>query len=283
MGPHPPPNNTKTYKHTKHITIYCSYPGPVGLPLNRPTVLYNSRWDAQRQGIQALKGHLRTLDHAALRRGVMAARRALEYRLDGWSGEDMLPLLLYQMHQRLASFDGAMPAHVKQLYNDVSTSRDYNAGLDGDQNSMAAHLVESHAGLEVTQGGVTQRWQCSTFDGANCPCMRWTAGLEAELLRVVTAAGSDLWRHQRSSGAGLQNRSAAKARWRPLMRMATVRAGGLKWGTDYRSVLRHVLYLVESARSPNASVSLEPSVLALALPLGDVLLRNHWPLGEGAN
>ena len=67
------------------------------------------------------------------------------------------------------------------------------------------------------------------------------------------------------------------------MRMATVRAGGLKWGTDYRSVLRHVLYLVESARSPNASVSLEPSVLALALPLGDVLLRNHWPLGEGAN
>ena len=134
-----------------------------------------------------LKAELRALDYDSLARGVMAARGALQYHLGRFTGRDMLPLLVFQMSQRLAT-PIELPNNTFSLANDVEADRDYDAGLDSsdrDEKTLAAHAVAAHAELSV-EG---QRWQCSTFDGSLCPCIRWDAQKDGALREAVAAAG----------------------------------------------------------------------------------------------
>ena len=62
---------------------------------------------------------------------MLRARTALEYHLGGWTGRGMLPLLLFEMHARLAAGPIVTPPPqraVAALYNDVETERDYSRG-----------------------------------------------------------------------------------------------------------------------------------------------------------
>ena len=58
---------------------------------------FTVRMEPTRDNLLRLKEHLKTLDHGAMLRNVRAAKHALTYRLDAYQGDDMLPLLLYEM------------------------------------------------------------------------------------------------------------------------------------------------------------------------------------------
>ena len=79
------------------------------------------RMEPTRDNLLRLKEHLKTLDHAAMLRGVRAAKHALTYRLDGYTGDDMLPLLLHEMH-RVASVPVRTPP-IPNRYRSAPLSR----------------------------------------------------------------------------------------------------------------------------------------------------------------
>ena len=85
--------------------------------------------------------------------------------MGSYTGLGMLPLLLHQMHARLAAGPIVTPSNVVALYNDVETERDYNAGLQSDS-SQCAHAVSTAAALLVD--GV--RWDCISTDGYQAGC-----------------------------------------------------------------------------------------------------------------
>ena len=115
-------------------------------------------------------------DHGALVSGVRRARRAFEYHLHAYTGRDMLPLLLYAMHQRLvhsrlppASARGAAasvarppaadapPAwtRVEPLSNSVSAAESYTTrwavpdGLDGRPPSFRRPVLWQQVGTQI--------------------------------------------------------------------------------------------------------------------------------------
>ena len=107
-----------------------------------------------------LKAHLKTLDHAKLLRGVRAAKHALTYRLDKHQGDDMLPLLLYEMHKVAAKPILPPPLlSVRQLHNDIVTDRDYDVGLRNVQ-SQRAHDVSATASIELNSSSGGSREVC---------------------------------------------------------------------------------------------------------------------------
>ena len=60
------------------------------------------RLDPTAATLKGLKAHLASLDHASLFRNVRAAKHALTYQLDGYTGADLLPLLPCETHRRAA-------------------------------------------------------------------------------------------------------------------------------------------------------------------------------------
>jgi len=60
------------------------------------------RLDPTAATLKGLKAHLASLDHASLFRNVRAAKHALTYQLDGYTGADLLPLLPCETHKRAA-------------------------------------------------------------------------------------------------------------------------------------------------------------------------------------
>ncbi|EOD15787.1 hypothetical protein EMIHUDRAFT_119255 [Emiliania huxleyi CCMP1516] len=160
-------------------------------------------------------------NYEALHRGVLRARAALEYHLDEYTGRDMLPLLLWQMHRRLLDGPPAAPRGVRQVYNDVRTDHDYSAAL-AHARGRAAHVVEAHAELTVETEEGKQRWQCSTYDACMCSCVKWTDELDDVLLTAIEIEGnrsvSPLWRARRSS---FEESNA----WMQLMRQVRSTAG----------------------------------------------------------
>lgn len=138
---------------------------------------FSVRMEPTRANLLGLKAHLKTLDHAKLLAGVRAAKHALTYRLDKYEGDDMLPLLLYEM-SRVASVPIAPPPllSVRQLSNDIATDRDYDVGLRNVQ-SQRAHDVSAAAVVELNHSdtGRSERWSCSTRDGYMCACRKQPA------------------------------------------------------------------------------------------------------------
>jgi hypothetical protein len=131
--------------------------------------------------LPSLKSFVKGLDHAALLKGVRLAKRALEYHVGSYTGLGMLPLLLHQMHARLAAGPIVSPSNVVALYNDVETERDYNAGLQSDS-SQCAHAVSTAAALLVD--GV--RWDCVSTDGYQAGCS--TKGAADAATKTATTA-----------------------------------------------------------------------------------------------
>ena len=115
--------------------------------------------------LPSLKSFVKALDYDKLVRGVRLAKRALEYHLGTYDGDDMLPLLLHQMSERLRAGPIVRPPNVLALSNDVETDRDYDANLRNDK-SQCAHAVAAHAAVKVD--GV--RWDCVTTDGYQAGC-----------------------------------------------------------------------------------------------------------------
>ena len=54
-------------------------------------------------------------DYTRLLSGVRHARRAFEYHLSGYTGRDMLPLLVYAMHNRLEH--STIPPYLTAMYS----------------------------------------------------------------------------------------------------------------------------------------------------------------------
>lgn len=119
--------------------------------------------------IPSLKKIVLGLDHAKLLRGVKLAKAALEYHVGAYDGADMLPLLLHQMHARLALGPPVLPTNVQLLHSDVETDRDYDANLQNDK-TQCAHAV-STASVVLVDG---VRWDCVSTDGYQAGCS--TAG-----------------------------------------------------------------------------------------------------------
>ena len=130
--------------------------------------LFSVRIEPTRANLLDLKAHLRRLDHAQLLQGVRAAKHALTYRLDGYRGDDMLPLLLFEMARVLKAAPIPPPAGVRAIANDVDPRRDYNAGLQDVRSQRKAHWVETHAA--VAAGGAV--WDCASMDGYMCECQQ---------------------------------------------------------------------------------------------------------------
>uniref|UniRef100_A0A7S3AU11 Exostosin GT47 domain-containing protein n=1 Tax=Haptolina ericina TaxID=156174 RepID=A0A7S3AU11_9EUKA len=119
--------------------------------------------------IPSLKKIVLGLDHAKLLRGVKLAKAALEYHVGAYDGADMLPLLLHQMHARLALGPPVLPTNVQLLHSDVETDRDYDANVRNDK-TQCAHAV-STASVVLVDG---VRWDCVSTDGYQAGCS--TAG-----------------------------------------------------------------------------------------------------------
>ena len=127
---------------------------------------FSVRLDPTSTNLARLKGTIKGLDHALLLRGVRAAKAALTYRLDGYTGADMLPLLLHEMWQVARVPIPPVPS-VQLLRSDVETEHDYDVGL-ADTRSQRAHDV--FASSTVRHEGVD--WECSTKDGYMCSCKK---------------------------------------------------------------------------------------------------------------
>ena len=133
---------------------------------------FSVRLEPTKRNLASLKQTLKAVDHAKLLRGVRAARSALQYHLGGWTGRDMLPLLLYEM-ARVAATPVAPPpgAPVVALYNDVETARDYDVGMH-DVASQKAHAIVTRAGVQHGP----DVWDCRSDDGYMCACKRRLPG-----------------------------------------------------------------------------------------------------------
>jgi len=127
---------------------------------------FSVRVEPTKRNLAALKATLRTLDHAKLLAGVRRAKAALTYHLDGWTGADMLPLLLFEMH-RAAAAPIAAPPHVRLLENDIRTDRNYDVGMKN-VHSQRAHDVFTRASVSVA----AEVWECTSKDGYMCACKR---------------------------------------------------------------------------------------------------------------
>jgi len=60
---------------------------------------FSARLDPKK--LSTLKEFALSLDYPKLLHGVRAAKRALRYHLDRYTGDDMMPLLLYEMSQKV--------------------------------------------------------------------------------------------------------------------------------------------------------------------------------------
>ena len=186
---------------------------------------FSARLPARRVG--DLKTFAASLDHAALAAGVRAARGALMYRLDGYRGDDLLPLLVYEIARKAAAAVVPQPPVVRELWNTVDADRDYDEGAEKSSHlnrdvgverpAVGGGHVEAHAGLEILGGetgragrrsGVArehaQRWMCSTFNGYDCRCEKLDREQTVTLLQIVDAEGAAAW-----GGDG----AALKAAW----------------------------------------------------------------------
>ena len=114
------------------------------------------RLDPTAATLKGLKAHLASLDHASLFRNVRAAKHALTYQLDGYTGADLLPLLLYEMHKR-AAVSIPPPRAVRELSNSVEAARDYDAGVPNVP-SQKAHAVNATSSLQFGR----EARRCST-------------------------------------------------------------------------------------------------------------------------
>ena len=95
-----------------------------------------------------------------------AAKAALQYHLDGFRGQDMLPLLLYEM-ATVVEAHVRRPLGITTLMNDVDTDRDYNRGLQDVRSQRKAHWIETHASIAMPGGAA---WDCASMDGYMCEC-----------------------------------------------------------------------------------------------------------------
>ena len=84
----------------------------------------------------------------ALHQGVRRAKAAMRYQLDRFDGNDMLPLLLYEMAAATAQ-PVVPPVGVRSISNDVATDRDYDKGLRNVRSQRKAHWVETHAAIAL--------------------------------------------------------------------------------------------------------------------------------------
>ena len=125
--------------------------------------------------LPALKTIVQGLDHAKLLRGLKLARSAIEYHVGQYDGADMLPLLLHQMHARLAAGPITRPLNVLPLLNDVDTDRDYDAEVHNEK-TQCAHAVSTASAMAVD--GV--RWDCVSTDGYQASCSTQGAAVAAK-------------------------------------------------------------------------------------------------------
>ena len=148
---------------------------------------FSVRLEPTKRNLASLKQTLKAVDHAKLLRGVRAARSALQYHLGGWTGRDMLPLLLYEM-ARVAATPVAPPpdAPVVALYNDIETARDYDVGMHNVA-SPKAHAIVTRAGV---QHG-SDVWDCRSDDGYMCACKRRLPGHAAALAASADPGASE--------------------------------------------------------------------------------------------
>ena len=134
---------------------------------------FSVRLRPTRKNLENLKELLAPLNHAALLAGVRRAKHALTYQLDAHraaaaaassasapasaaAAPDMLPLLLHEMARVTAAGPITPPSGVSQLYNDIVTDKDYDAGLKNVQ-SQRAHDVYTRAGVSLPSGEVRLR------------------------------------------------------------------------------------------------------------------------------
>ena len=104
----------------------------------------------------------------ALHQGVRRAKAAMRYQLDRFDGNDMLPLLLYEMAAATAQ-PVVPPVGVRSISNDVATDRDYDKGLRNVRSQRKAHWVETHAAIALPGD---EEWDCASFDGYMCECRK---------------------------------------------------------------------------------------------------------------
>ena len=135
---------------------------------------FSVRLHPSKQVLRGLKAHLKSLDYPRLARGVQAAKAALRYHLDAYRGDDMLPLLLFEM-QRVLRRPIPPPVGIRTQWNDIDPQRDYNVGLMDVRSQRKAHAVETHAA--ITADGAT--WDCASMDGYMCECKKRADALVA--------------------------------------------------------------------------------------------------------
>ena len=168
---------------------------------------------AARARVGDLKTFAASLDHAALAAGVRAARGALMYRLDGYRGDDLLPLLVYEKAEgggghRAAAAGGARAVEHGDADRDYDEGAEKSSHLNRDvgveRPAVGGGHVEAHAGLEMggdagRPGGAaarrasTRSWMCSTFNGYDCRCEKLDREQTVNLLQIVDAEGAAAW------------------------------------------------------------------------------------------
>ena len=134
------------------------------------------------------------------------------YRLDGYRGDDLLPLLVYEIARKAAAAVVPQPPVVRELWNTVDADRDYDEGAEKSSHrnrdvgverpAVGGGHVEAHAGLEIL-GGDTGR----AGGAAACCASTRSAGCARRSTGTTAAARS----------------STARRRW-PSSRLSTPRA-----------------------------------------------------------
>ena len=121
--------------------------------------------------IKELPHYARSLDHNALQRGVFQARAAMRYALGPtYGGEDMLPLLVYEISRRLRYDPTESAAFVRTVTSGVQTDGAY------DNASLTVRRIPAVDGMIELQSTHTiygaNRFRCWTRIGQTCECER---------------------------------------------------------------------------------------------------------------
>ena len=261
---------------------------------------FSARLPARRVG--DLKTFAASLDHAALAAGVRAARGALMYRLDGYRGDDLLPLLVYEIARKAAAAVVPQPPVVRELWNTVDAERDYDEGAEKSSHlnrdvgverpAVGGGHVEAHAGLEILGGdagragrrnGVArehaQRWMCSTFNGYDCRCEKLDREQTATLLQIVDAEGPAAWGGDAAALKASWGRVIQAVRAKPRIFGALMHgpAAFLKSGRAVKANLEQLVQLpaarlnVSRGQAEVAALALKiraRRAMALGLPVG---------------
>lgn len=181
---------------------------------------FSVRLPPSREALGGLKAHLARLDYDRLARGVRAARAALRYQLDGYTGGDMLPLLLFSMG-RVLRMPIVPPRDVATLSNDIEAEHDYNTGLEDVRSQRRAHSVETHAAI----GAAGAVWDCASMDGYMCECSQRDDPAMPKKARRCYVSGA-CYDHKPKGAPGRE--APARGRGRPVApksKQSTVQRG----------------------------------------------------------